>query len=100
MGERADGNIIDAGGSDLPDVFQGHATARFKFYFVFAKRYRFPNLRRLHIVEENHVNAVDLQKCANLLERVGLNFNSNIRSRLRNFCTAFANAANPALTVR
>src|SRR5438876_12134408 len=82
MGTSADGNLINAGGRDLPNVSQGDATARFKSYFVFAKRDRLPNLRRLHIVEENHVNAVDLQKRANLLERVGLNFNSNIRSRL------------------
>src|SRR5262249_15620837 len=75
--QRADGNVIDTGGGNLADVFQSHTAAGFKFHFIFAQRDRLTDLRGLHVVEQDDVDAVDFQKHADLLERVGLDFDLN-----------------------
>src|ERR1043166_7045099 len=78
MGNRADRNEVDAGRGDLANVLECDAAARFKFHSVFANRDRFPDLRGLHVVEENDVDAVDSQKSMDLIESVSFHFNLNV----------------------
>src|ERR1700722_13102858 len=90
MGERADGNVVDSGRGNLPNVFQRDTAAGFEFYLAFAQRDGFADFRRLHVVEKNDVDAVDIQKTANLLERVGFDLDLDLRSRFTHFSNCFS----------
>src|SRR5436853_911837 len=57
--QRADGNVIDPGGCDPPDVFQRDAAACFELDAVSSQRQSFPNLCGLHVVQKDNVDAVD-----------------------------------------
>src|SRR5436190_17170739 len=58
MSQRADGDVIDSGGGDPAHVLQIDSTARFKFHLPLPRRDRLSHFRRLHVVEENDVDAV------------------------------------------
>src|SRR6476661_1880938 len=78
VGQCADGNVIDAGGCDPPDVFQRDAAARFELDIVPPQRQSFPNLGGLHVVQEDNVDAVDLDESARLLQIVSLHFDADV----------------------
>ena len=56
MGERADGNVVDARGCNLADIFQGYSAARFELYFFPSERDGFAHLGGLHVVEQDDVD--------------------------------------------
>jgi hypothetical protein len=76
--QRADGNVIDSGGGDPPDSFQRDAAARFELDVVPPQRESFPNLGRLHVVQKDNVDAVDLDESPRLLQIVGLHFDADV----------------------
>src|SRR5262249_3734552 len=76
--QRADGNVIDAGGCNPPDVFQRNAAARFELDVVSPQRQSLPNLSRHHVVQKDNVDAVDLDKSARLLQVVCLYFDADV----------------------
>src|SRR6478736_2773899 len=76
--QRADGNVIDAGGCDPPDLFQRDAAARFELDVVPPQRQSFPNLGRLHVVQKDNVDAVDLDESPRLLQIVSLHFDTDV----------------------
>src|SRR5947209_12080827 len=81
MSDRANGNEINPGRGDLPDVLQSNPAAGFEFHFAFSDRDRLANLRRFHVVEKNHVDALDPYQAMDLLEGVGFHFYPHIRPR-------------------
>ena len=78
MTQRSHRNEIHASRRDLPHIFQRNSAARFEFYFIFSERHRFAHFRRLHVVEQDDVNSIDLKKRADLFEMVGLHFDPQI----------------------
>src|SRR5438067_4911940 len=70
MSQRADGNVIDPGRRDPPDILQGDAAARLEFHFPFSCGHGFAHFRRLHVVEQDDVDAVDLEKGTDLFKPV------------------------------
>lgn len=82
MGERADGNKVNAGACDLADVLQSNAAAGFKFHFAFAEGDGLTNLGWFHIIEKNHIDAFNLEKPSDLLEGVSLDFDLDAGMRL------------------
>src|SRR5215831_2824799 len=78
VGQRADRDVVDAGGCDPPDVFQRDAATRFEFDVVSPQRQSFPNLSGYHVVQKDNVDAVDLDKSARLLQIVCLHFDANV----------------------
>src|SRR3954451_6755907 len=74
VSQRADRNIIDAGRGDAPHVLQVNPAARLEFYFPFSSRDGLPHLARLHVIEQNHVDAFDLQMRTDLIKPIGLDF--------------------------
>src|SRR4029453_8098483 len=73
-----DGNEINAGRCDSPDGFQRDAAARFELDVVSSERQSFPNLSWDHVVQENSVDATDLDESPDLLQIVSLHFDSDV----------------------
>ena len=82
--DRADGDAFDAGGGDRADGFQRHAARRFQLDLALAAGAVAQldgrlHVRAVHVVEQDDVDAVDLQHLAELLEVVDLDLDQPAR---------------------
>ena len=73
MGQRADGNVIDAGAAISSDVVEGNASTGLGAHASRVTDFHsgFGNIRR-HIIEKNQLRA-DIYCLGDLLKRVALN---------------------------
>src|SRR5262245_65999052 len=77
--QRPDGNVINAGGCNPPDIFQSDASTRFELDVVSPQRQSFPNLSGRHVVKKDNVDTIDLDESSGLLQIVSLHFDADLR---------------------
>ena len=82
MRERADGNVVDTRRRNLAYILERDSAARLKLHFPSPERDGFAHLGRLHVVEEDYVDAFDFEKRAHLFEAIGFDFDPNSRAFL------------------
>ena len=73
MRQSADGNVIHARFSDLPDRAQVHPAAGLGFCLAFGLLHGHPHLHEVHVVQQDDVRARS-QGLLHLLQSVGLDF--------------------------
>ena len=74
MSERADRNVIDAGRGNPPHVLQVNSAAGLEFHLPFSGGNGLAHFARLHVIEQNDVDAFDFQKGTDLIEPIGFYF--------------------------
>src|SRR5207244_4375922 len=92
----ANGNVIDSRGCHALHVFQRNAAACFELNVVPSQRDSFPNLRGCHVVEEDNVYAVHLDKSAGLFQIVSLHLNADVWPLLAKLTNSIGKTGKPS----